>query len=122
MSNISIEAIAKVCHEANRAFCEVLGDSPQVRWEECPDWQRESAIRGVQYVLDYPYAPASAQHDAWMVDKIRDGWVYGEVKDPEKKTHPCLVPFENLPPEQQAKDYLFRAICKAFVDGGLNVR
>ena len=45
-----------------------------------------------------------------MQEKINDGWVYGEVKDAEKKTHPCIVPFEELPEFQQKKDALFCAI------------
>lgn len=32
-----------------------------------------------------------------MANKIADGWKYGEAKDPEAKTHPCLVPFDKLP-------------------------
>jgi hypothetical protein len=36
-----------------------------------------------------------AQHNAWMADKIADGWVYGEEKDEMLKTHHCIVAFEN---------------------------
>nr|WP_262568797.1 hypothetical protein [Endozoicomonas gorgoniicola] len=36
--------------------------------------------------------------------------MYGEVKDPAKKEHPCVVPFSKLPVEQQAKDFLFRQV------------
>jgi hypothetical protein len=42
-----------------------------------------------------------------MADKIKEGWVYGFVKDPVSKTHPCIVPYEELPEEQQMKDHLF---------------
>ena len=42
-----------------------------------------------------------------------DEWTYGEVKDPAKKEHPCLVAFEALPKEQQAKDYIFKAVVDA---------
>ena len=38
---------------------------------------------------------------------VADGWVYGIVKDPESKTHPCLVPYQDLPAEQRIKDSLF---------------
>ena len=48
-----------------------------------------------------------------MESKLADGWVYGEVKDPVKKEHPCLVAFEELPVEQQAKDYIFKAVVDA---------
>jgi hypothetical protein len=58
-------------------------------------------------------APASASHENWMKEKEADGWKYGTIKDPEKKEHPCIVPFEQLPKEQQFKDHLFRGIVHA---------
>lgn len=106
--------IAKICHEANRAWCEENGDPSQRPWEKAADWQQDSAIKGVDFALANPDAPDSAQHDAWMADKISGGWVYGDVKDAETKTHPCLVPFDQLPPEQQIKDRLFRNIVRTF--------
>ncbi|MFH2219092.1 MAG: RyR domain-containing protein [Pseudomonadota bacterium] len=48
-----------------------------------------------------------------MDQKVRDGWKYGPVKDPDKKEHPCCVPFAELPVEQQAKDFIFRAVIHA---------
>jgi len=113
MSATRIEAVARVCHEANRAWCIVNGDHSQREWDAAEPWQRSSAIKGVEFALENPRAPASAQHDAWMADKVRDGWVYGETKDPIAKTHPCIVTFDQLPPMQQAKDHLFRAIVRA---------
>jgi len=41
------------------------------------------------------------------------GWKYGAVKDADKKEHPCFVPYEELPKEQQAKDHLFKATVSA---------
>lgn len=107
--------IAKICHEANRAWCELNGDFSQPKWEEAPDWQRESAIAGVIFHRANPHADDSASHDAWAAQKLADGWVYGEIKDPEAKTHPCLVPFDQLPHAQQFKDRLFRTIVKASI-------
>lgn len=105
--------IAKVCHEANRAYCAALGDHSQPSWDDAPDWQRKSAISGVQFHYANPNAGPEASHNNWLKDKDAEGWVYGEVKDPVAKTHPCFVPFNELPLEQQAKDYIFRAICHA---------
>jgi hypothetical protein len=113
MDDEKIENIARVCHEANRAYCAGLGDSSQVPWDEAPGWQRESCIKGVRFRLDNPNAPSSAQHERWMADKLADGWMLGAVKDPDKKTHPCLVPFRDLPLEQQRKDVLFGSIVEA---------
>lgn len=113
-----IEQIAHVCHETNRAYCETIGDMSQKRWADAETWQRESAIRGVGFALKNPNAPASAQHDAWFSGKLNQGWKYGPVKDAEKKEHPCCVPYEELPPTQRVKDYLFKAVVSAFVRAG----
>lgn len=108
-----IEHIARVCHEVNRAYCQALGDNSQPRWEEAPNWQRESAIKGVRFHLENPNAGPDHSHNAWLEEKRATGWKYGPVKDPEKKEHPCFVPYEQLPVEQKAKDYLFRATVHA---------
>lgn len=107
------QIIARVCHQANKAHCENHGDTSQVDWERAPGWQQKSALLGVRFAMQNPDAPASAQHDSWSRTKLEEGWKYGPVKDAEKKEHPCLVPFDQLPAEQQAKDRLFRAIVNA---------
>jgi len=113
MRVLSIEQIAEICHEANRALCKQIGDDSQKPWAEAPAWQRDSVIHGVEFHISSPYVSASASHDSWMTQKIEDGWVYGSEKDEEAKTHHCLVPLKNLPPEQQLKDYLFAEIVRA---------
>lgn len=108
-----VEIIAKACHEANKRWCEANGDFTQAHWDMAELWQRQSAMKGVEFRLANPDAKESAQHDAWMADKEKDGWVYGEVKDAEAKTHPCMLPFEDLPDFQKKKDRLFCAIVDA---------
>jgi hypothetical protein len=105
--------IAKVCHEANKAFCEANGDMSQKHWDEAEEWQRDSAIKGVKFAIDNPGALASAQHNAWMKDKVDAGWIYGPEKNADLKVHPCIVPFEELPVFQQKKDHMFKAIVNA---------
>ncbi len=111
---MNTEQIASICHEANRAYCETIGDLSQKPWYEAEQWQQQSAVEGVRFALSNPAAPASAQHDAWLIAKQRDGWKYGEIKDASKKEHPCIVPYSELPAEQRLKDHLFRAIVNAF--------
>lgn len=106
-------AIAKVCHEANRAYCLTIGDDSQAPWEQAPQWQKDSAVSGVQFHLANPDAGPEASHNQWLAEKERTGWKYGPVKDAEKKEHPCFVSFGDLPVTQQKKDVLFRAIVHA---------
>lgn len=84
-------------------------------WEDAPEWQWASAMRGVALHIDFPDAGVQASHASWMSQKASEGWVYGPAKDAEAKTHPCMVPFDDLPVDQQAKDYIFRAIVRALV-------
>jgi hypothetical protein len=108
------EQIAKVCHEANRAYCETLGDTSQPRWEDAPDWQKSSAVNGVEAAKN-PAAKPSDSHDSWLTEKRATGWKFGPVKDPAKKEHPCFVPYADLPPDQKAKDALFLAVARALL-------
>jgi len=103
---LTVEEIARVCHQVNKAYCASTGDLSQPEWELAPKWQKESAVIGVQSHIDFHQLPEDS-HAAWMKHKESDGWVYGETKDPEKKTHPCMVPYEQLPSAQKVKDYLF---------------
>jgi len=102
--------IARVCHEVNRAYCEALGDTSQVPWEQAPEWQKKSALLGVELHANNHEAGPQASHESWMAQKEADGWIYGPVKDPQKKEHPCMVPFSELPTDQQAKDFIFRGV------------
>jgi len=104
---MTVEQIAKVCHETNRAYCATLGDNSQLPWASAPEWQRISAEYGVRFHLDNPDAKPSHIHDEWLKEKQATGWKYGPLKDAEKKEHPCFVPYEELPFEQKAKDALF---------------
>lgn len=112
----STEQIAKVCHEVNRAYCQSLGDYSQEEWERSPGEIKKSAILGVDLHLNNPDAGPWESHENWMKEKIKDGWMYGPVKNSETKEHPCLVPFEGLPKAQQAKDFIFRAVVLALKD------
>lgn len=108
-----ISFIAKVCHEANRAYCDSIGDNSQLSWEDSPEWKKASVINGVKFHLSGDHGPA-VSHQNWFEQKKAEGWVYGPVKDAEKREHPCMVPYNHLPVEQRAKDFIFRSIVNSF--------
>ena len=107
--SLSPEQIAKIAHEVNRAYCQAIGDFTIAQWDDAPDWQKQSAIAGVEMHLANPDATPEQSHESWYAQKEAEGWTYGEVKDMEKKEHPCFLPYDELPIGQKAKDYLFRA-------------
>lgn len=108
--------IAQVAHEINRAYCASLGDESQKPWPEADEWQKQSALKGVEMHLANPAATPEQSHESWLAEKTAQGWTYGEVKNVEAKQHPCMLPYAQLPQEQRSKDFLFRAVVHALKD------
>lgn len=111
---VTIVMIAQACHAINAAYCSAMGDNSQPAWADAPEAIRNSAINGVALHITNPDMSPAASHEAWMQQKTREGWKHGPVKDFEKKTHPCYLPYDELPAEQRAKDYLFKATVAQF--------
>lgn len=107
---MTVEDIARVCHEVNAAYCLAWGDSSQPSWDDASDSIKESAVKGVKFRLDNPTVGAEAQHNSWLEDKKRDGWKYGPEKNEAAKEHPCFVVFDELPEFQKGKDYIFKQV------------
>ena len=109
IQNMKTITIAMICHSINAAYCQSLGDDSQPIWDDAPEWQKQSIIAGVEMHIANPDATPEQSHESWYKQKEAEGWKYGEVKDVEKKEHPCFLPYEELPQAQKSKDYLFRA-------------
>lgn len=56
-----------------------------------------------QDILELTERIAQNVHDVWAQGRIAEGWVYGDTKDPDKKTTPLLIPYDELP--ESEKDY-----------------
>lgn len=109
-----IDLIARVCHEANRAYALAAGESPTLvhpTWFDAPEEIRESARVGVRQALNG--ATPEQLHASWCDSKRDAGWAYGVARDNVLKIHPCLVPYADLPAAQQKKDALFSGIVAA---------
>lgn len=46
---------------------------------------------------------AKNTHEVWSQGRMNEGWVYGTELNYEKKTHPSLIPYEEL--SEAEKDY-----------------
>lgn len=111
--DLVLEACARAAHEANRAYCATVGDEVAPPWPDAPDWQRKSSCDGVWAVLMGLVPTPQVGHARWLEQKLADGWTYGSVRNADKKQHPCVLPYDQLPPVQRAKDELFIAVVVA---------
>lgn len=104
-------------HEANKEIQQQTG-------EYIPPLDNhltQSILDGVYFVLDNLNCTPEQQHNNWCYFKRQDGWKYGQTKDFERKEHPCLVPYNELPEIQQRKDSVFRQTLDKFINEGSNV-
>jgi hypothetical protein len=120
ISDDQLEKIVRVVHEAWRAWALANGKPEEecLRFEDAPKWQIETARSGIRRVLKNPELDARDAHQEWMNDKLAAGWVHGDVKDAAASppTHPCLVPYEQLPRWLQLSDTLFTEIVLALAE------
>jgi hypothetical protein len=106
-SEASILMCAMLCHNVTKALNDAHNEYT-VPWEA----NKGSVLNGIRRYLANPNETPEENHNAWWAYKASEGWKYGVSKDLKAKTHPCMVPYDSLPPIQQAKDLIFRAIVK----------
>lgn len=116
LSEQSLNIIARTCHEANKTICDHFEEnSDQVHWNELSDEDKKAGFDGVKEIINNPDLTPKESHDRWRKSKEESGWTYGEEKDPDAKTHPLMIPYEELTDEHQLKDEMFIAIVKSFL-------
>ena len=116
MSKTFIRA-AQLAHDINRLYALSHGETNVYpAWDEAPEEIKDSAYAGVVFLYDNPTATPAEQHDAWCAHKAAAGWSYSSVKDDVQKTHPCLVPYAELPLQQRIKDEIYQTIVRAILE------
>ena len=66
--------------------------------------QFESLLDGVRFAREHPDMTAEENHENWMFEKYCQGWKFGKEKNFEKKTHPDIIPYDELPEIEKLKD------------------
>lgn len=110
--NPEVEFAAELAHESNRAYCARNGDFSHLPWKDAQENIKDSARNGVRQIINNPDTTPEQSHENWLAFKKADGWVYGPVKDMEKKTHPCMVPYTDLPEFDRVKDAVFGSVVR----------
>ena len=103
---IMLRYFAEVAHALNNAVRYVQGDPVQEFTME----RLDSLMRVIfdsfhNHDKTDTWPTPEEQHILWMESKKQDGWIHGNVLDPEAKTHPSLVDFDELSDLEQIKDY-----------------
>jgi len=74
--------------------------------------QLDSLIDAQRRFNENPNITAEQNHNNWMQFKASQGWKYGPVKDFDKKEHPDMVPFDQLPVVEKRKDIMDNVVRK----------
>jgi hypothetical protein len=109
---MDFETITKLIYEAARKEAE-WSKRPIIPepWEDRDNAFKKQMVDVVRKYIESDKLPSPEEaHNSWMKAYLNMGWKYGEVRDAEKKTHPDLVPFYELPKDERDKDAIFLSL------------
>ena len=113
MSDIN-EARAIFVYEAARLAARAA-NAPIIpaSWEEREDDFQSQFLEVIERQCG-PQRSGSPEelHGSWVQAYLTNGWKYGEKYDPEARTHPDMVPYDQLGQLEQDKDAVFVALCE----------
>jgi len=55
-------------------------------------------------ILELTERLARNAHDIWARQRLADGWRFGVERNDQRKEHPCLVPYDELPESERQYD------------------
>lgn len=109
---VIVQELAELIWSINLLYTKTAGlPVTTVPWVATSEEERAKFIAAVEEQIKNPSSSPENSHKRWMKSKKQDGWTFGEFNR-VGKTHPCLVNYDELPPEQQLKDKLFMKLIK----------
>lgn len=57
--------------------------------------------KGLESLIE---ALAKNVHDTWAQQRLKEGWTFGPKRSDTLRQTPCLVPYDDLPEEEQEYD------------------
>ncbi len=104
-----IMCLAQFCHDVLSSYSKAYGQELSA-WDGLSKSEQQHYVGRVAHFMTYPDADASAPHEAWRLRIQLNGWSYGNKFDAVRKTRSDLCYFSQLPPEQQASDFIIKGI------------
>jgi len=99
--------VAIACHDVGRTLATHTGRNELPFWGDLSESQRNLTLAWVKHRIAFPDSSVSEQHRLWCEATAKDGWTHGEAFSKEKKIHPLLVDFSNLPVEERYRFLFF---------------
>ena len=103
--------IVEAIHNINKVLQKLNGEETREFGNLYPD-EYIMLSDAVENEFKNPCTKEGEAHQRWIDSKVADGWKFGKEKCTVRKTHPQLIPFEELDPINIAKDSLFMLSCK----------
>ena len=104
-----MKAIAEFIYEATRLEAEWSNRSIVAeKWDKRDEKFRKQFVNIIETYFKKDKLPTPEEaHDSWVRAYEKMGWVYGKKRDAIKKTHPDILPFDELPKDERDKDSIF---------------
>ena len=111
---LGIPDVARIAYEMTRWYGLTVGIDTPI-WDNATVMEQKKAFIGVLYHLDHLEETVQENHDTWRKAMEKDGWVYGIKQDGEAKTHPALIPYEELSEQHRAMDAIFTGAVRSLL-------
>lgn len=103
----NITAFSQIAYKLDQAYSVAVYGETKPAWQTLSAEDRKHITDRVVYYLTDPNAVISSLHEKWVHSKLTSGWTYGTAYNEEKKTHPLLVSYSDLPLTRRVGDTLF---------------
>ena len=109
-----VDRRAEFVYEAARiAAIAAMAPVVPVPWTEREDDFREQFLAVIKRQCG-PQRLESPEtlHENWVQAYLKMGWVHGEIYDKAVRSHPDLVPYDQLGQLERDKDEVFMVLCE----------
>jgi hypothetical protein len=104
--------LAKILHAATSVLPRDDG-SLVVAWDHLSLESQELAVKAIEHIFENDLQTPEEFHNLWMEGKIDTGWTYGKFSL-ENKTHPAILPYNELSDTEKLKDIIWIALTKTW--------
>lgn len=110
MEKLTVNAVAAICHEANRQYCIQAGLDAGSPWTDLSADEQKPTLLSVEHLIKNPDVTPKSAHETWVKDRLDAGWTFGDTRDDDNKVHNLLVDYDQLAEADRVKDELILGV------------